>query len=44
MDLCPTGTKVQLLGQGGLPQYGTWDGKNTFWTAWAPLPKHRENI
>ena len=39
---CPLHTKVQLLGAGGLPQYGQHDGKNPFWVKWAPLPKDRE--
>ena len=39
MDTCPRGVKVQLLGIGGVPAYGTFDGKNRFWSAWAPLPK-----
>ena len=42
MDTCPKGVKVQLLGQGGLPMYGNWDGKDKFYTDWAPLPKKRE--
>lgn len=39
MDSCPRGVKIQLLGIGGVASYGTWDGKNRFWQAWAPLPK-----
>lgn len=42
MDTCPKGVKVQLLGAGGLPMYGNWDGKDGFYTDWAPLPKKRE--
>lgn len=42
MDSCPRGIKIQLLGIGGLPAYGLWDGKNRFWSAWAPLPKKPE--
>ena len=38
---CPKGVKVQLLGAGGIPQYGSWDGKNPFWTHYALLPSHR---
>lgn len=41
MHSCPTGVKVQLLNAGGVAVYGTWDGKSTFWQAWAPLPKKR---
>lgn len=39
---CPRGAKVQLLGQGGVAVYGLWDGKNPFWTHWAPVPRRRE--
>jgi hypothetical protein len=42
METCPTGVKVQLLGGGGLPLYGIWDGKDKFYTDWAPLPKKRK--
>lgn len=38
----PRGVKVQLLGEGGVSTYGSWDGKTRFWTHWAPLPKRRE--
>lgn len=41
MRTCPTGTKVQLLGLGGVAQYGTYNGRDAFWVAWAPLPKRR---
>ena len=40
---CPVNSKVQLLGAGGLPHYGQWDGKAAFYVAWAPLPKRRPN-
>lgn len=36
---CPRGAKVQLLGQGGVAMYGSYHGKETFYTHWAPLPK-----
>lgn len=39
MDTCPLGVKVQLLGEGGVPCYGPYDGKDKFWKFWAPLPK-----
>ena len=41
MTSCPRGVKVQLLGAGGVAVYGLWDGKNPFFTHWAPLPKKR---
>lgn len=34
----PRGVKLQLLGKGGVAVYGLWDGKNNYWTHWAPLP------
>lgn len=38
----PRGVKLQLLGIGGVAAYGQYDGKNRFWTHWAPLPKRRD--
>ena len=35
----PRGVKLQLLGKGGVAQYGLWDGKEPFWTHWAPVPR-----
>jgi len=35
---CPRGVKVQLLGKGGVAVYSPYNGKDTFWTHWAPLP------
>lgn len=42
MDTCPRGVKVQLLGAGGVAVYALWDGKNPFFTHWAPVPRRRE--
>lgn len=42
MSECPRGVKVQLLGKGGVANYGRYDGKDTFWTHWAPVPKKRK--
>lgn len=39
METCPRGRKVQLLGKGGLPTHSIYDGKDTFWIGWAPIPK-----
>lgn len=39
MATCPLNAKVQLLGDGGVAVYGTFNGKDTFWNAWAPVPK-----
>lgn len=36
---CPHSVKVQLLGNGGVAQYGVYHGKDDFWVAWAPLPR-----
>lgn len=35
----PRGVKLQLLGRGGVAVYGMYTGCNSFWIAWAPLPK-----
>lgn len=40
----PRGVKLQLLGAGGVGIYGMWDGKNPFFTHWAPMPKRRVSI
>lgn len=39
METCPTGRKVQLLSKWGCAVYGTYNGRDTFWIMWAPLPK-----
>ena len=41
MTSCPRGVKVQLLGAGGVAQYGTYDGKNPFWKKWQSVPRNR---
>lgn len=38
----PRGVKLQLLSIGGVAQYSNYDGKSTFWTHWAPLPKKHD--
>lgn len=43
MSTCPNGVKVQLLGTGGVATYGHYNGKDTFFTHWAPLPKRNPN-
>jgi hypothetical protein len=41
----PRGVKLQLLGIGGVAAYGHWDGKNRYWTHWAPCPRMpKENV
>lgn len=42
METCPRGVKVQLLGAGGVALYGQYNGKDTFYKYWAPLPKIRK--
>ena len=37
----PRHVKIQMLSMYGVAMYGTWDGRNTFWTHWAPLPRRR---
>ena len=43
IDTCPRGVKVQLLGKGGVATYGIWNGKEPFYTHWAPLPRRRRD-
>ena len=38
MATCPRGVKVQLLNEGGVAIYGTYDGNYRYWQGWAPLP------
>jgi hypothetical protein len=35
----PRGVKLQLLGKGGVATYGMLQGRDFFWTHWAPLPR-----
>lgn len=37
----PRGVKLQLLSKGGVATHGQWDGRDTFWEGWTPLPKRR---
>ena len=37
----PRGVKLQLLTVGGVAIYGTYNGREKFFTHWAPLPKRR---
>jgi hypothetical protein len=39
METCPTGPKVLLLNQAGIASTGWWDGKDTWFVGWYPLPK-----
>lgn len=39
---CPRAVKVQLLGRGGVATHGHYDGKDTFWEGWTPLPNKRK--
>ena len=39
----PRGVKLQLLGKGGVANYGIWNGKDAFYTHWAPCPKRRKD-
>lgn len=41
MTSCPRGLKVQLVGEGGVAVYGTYNG-DPFWKEWAPVPKRRK--
>lgn len=42
MSTCPRGCKVQLLGEGGVALYGSYDGKEPFLKKWAPVPRNRQ--
>lgn len=44
MSTCPTGAKVQLMNPGGVLVYSEWNGKDTFWLGWAPLPRMRKIV
>ena len=44
MSTCPMSVKVQLLGKGGVAQYGMYFNKDDFWIGWAPLPKIKKEI
>lgn len=44
MTACPRGCKVQLLGEGGVALYGNYDGKESFFKKWAPLPRNRPTL
>ena len=39
----PRGVKLQLLGKGGVAIYGLYNGRDTFFTHWAPVPKRKPN-
>lgn len=43
ISTCPTGVKVQLIGDSGVAMYGTYNGRDTFHTHWAPLPKFNKD-
>jgi hypothetical protein len=38
MATCPRGVKVQLLGSGRVATHGHFNGRDTFWLGWTPLP------
>lgn len=33
--------KVSIFDEGGVAVYGAWNGKDPFYTHWAPVPKRR---
>ena len=39
IETCPTGPKVLLLNQAGIANTGWYDGKDSWFVAWFPLPK-----
>lgn len=38
MSTCPIAVKVILLGAGGVATIGQYNGRDTFWQGWHPLP------
>ncbi len=39
----PMGVKLQLINKScGVATYGSWSGKDKFWTHWQGLPKFQE--
>ena len=42
MSTCPTGTQVLLHGVSGNTVLSSYNGRDTFWVAWAPTPKQPE--
>ncbi len=44
MITCPRGVKVQLLGKGKVAVYGQYNGADSWWLGWAPLPKIDESL
>lgn len=41
MSAAPRGVKLQLIGEGGVAVYGTYNG-DPFWKEWCPVPKRRK--
>lgn len=39
MTGCPVGVKVILLGPGDVATISQWDGRDTQWQGWYPLPR-----
>lgn len=44
MKSCPVGKSLILLGQGGVAVISQWDGKDTFWRGWAPMPVWKAGV
>jgi hypothetical protein len=42
MDTCPRGVKVLLLGPGGVATLASYDGHDTQWQGWFPVPRKRK--
>lgn len=43
MTTCPKAVKVLLLGPGHVATLASWDGQDTQWLGWYPLPKEKRN-
>ncbi len=39
IDSCPRNVKVQLRTVGGVALYGKYNGRDPFYTHWAPIPR-----
>lgn len=44
MTTCPKGTKVQLLGAGGVAVYSEYHGNDDFWVGWCPVPRRKAKL
>ena len=43
IQTCPLNAKVQLRTIGGIAMYGKYNGRDDFYTHWAPIPTLRKD-